>query len=497
MKNKQSIVLLFIVIIFTILWIIFYPPIYAIHDEAGYMAQAYVMRKGTIFGDVAGIPVVSSVKNSSGHLVTKYAPGTSFLLIPFTFFGWRTIFLVPLILHLIGFIVFLNILKIYKVSPYFSLLYLLYPTSVLYSRTIMADIPSAVFFILACYFFLKGKRFCFLAGLFLGILPLFRYSNIILSIPFFVYLIIDSFKSIKQSNFVYSPFFKLLLGFIPGLLILLFYNKIAFGGFLKTPVGVTGTFSLKFLPRNLFFYIISLSIIYPFMVFTIFFLRKYRFVFITSAFLFLVFYSAYCYFTIAPGKNMLKTLIVGMRYLLPIIPIFILSYSDVFERMKRKIPVLANSFFWLIVIVFSILNLGMVYQHQGFLKEQEKYKNTIYENTDETSLILTNYEGMEYFQSAWGKQEYTLFVYWKDRLLVDFSKYDFDKLFLLAVIRSDKEGNEYVRKYAEEIVEEYSGETVAEIMGDPELRLWRLEYERGNGSETEHRGIGETEKREE
>ena len=144
--------------------------------------------------------------------------------------------------------------------------------------------------------------------------------------------------------------------------------------------------------------------------------------------------------------------------------------------------------------VFSILNLGMVYQHQGFLKEQGKYKNTIYENTDEKSLILINYEGLEFFQPVWGRIEYSSFVYWKDRLLVDFSKYDFDKLFLLTVIRSDKEGNEYVRKYAEEIVEEYNGVLIAEIKKDPELRLWRLQYERENDSEGEYRSIGETER---
>lgn len=485
MKAKPVVMVILICIIFTIFWSVFYPPIYAIHDEAGYMAQAYVMRNGTIFGDIVGIHVVSSVTTASGHRVPIYAPGTSFLLIPFTFLGWKTIFLLPLILHLIGFLVFLKILKIYKISPNFSLLYLLYPTSVLYSRTIMADIPSAVFFILACYFFLRGKRFYFLSGFFFGILPLFRFPNIILAIPFFVYLIIDLIKSIKKSSFLNSPFLKLLLGFIPGLLGFLFYNNIAFGGFLNTSYDVRVNLSLRFLPHNLSFYFLSLSIIYPFMFFSIFFLRKYRFLFISSAFLFLLFYSIYYYFTIAPGKNMLKTLIVGMRYLLPIVPIFILSYGDVFERIKRKIPVLANIFFWFIVIVFSILNLGMVYQHQGFLKEQERYKNRIYENTEEKSLILTSYDGMEFFQPAWGKRKYAIFVFCKDRIPVDFAKYDFDELFLLTVVRSDKEWNEYVKKYAEEIVEEYNGVLIAEIKGDPELRLWRLEYERENESETE------------
>ena len=458
------------------------------------MAQAYVMRNGTIFGDVAGIPVVSSIKTPSGHFVTKYAPGTSFLLIPFTFLGWRSIFSLPLILHLLGFFVFIKILKIYNIAHYFSLLYLLYPTSVLYSRTIMADIPSAVFFIIACYFFLRKKKFYFLSGVFFGILPLFRYSNIILAIPFFVYAIVELFRCIRKTSFLGSVVLRLLLGFIPGFLLLIIYNKIAFGGFLSTPLGVTGSFSLRFLPHNLLFYFLSMSLVYPLMFFFIFFLRKNRFILITTAFLFLLFYSLYTYFTVAPGKNMFKTLIVGMRYLLPVVPIFILSYSNMLEKVKRKIPVLANGFFWFLVVAFSILNLAMIYQHQGFLKTQEKLKDTIYANTDEHSLILTNYDGMEFFQPAWGKRETAMFVYWKSRIPVDFSKYDFTKLYLLTVIRSDKEGNEYVRKYADEIIKEYSGETVAEIKGDPELRLWKLHYESANDSVSEKRSIGEAEK---
>ena len=159
MKGKESIIsLISFGIVFTILWFIFYPPIYAIHDEAAYMAQAYVMQECTIFGDVAGIPVVSSIKTPTGHLVTKYAPGVSFLLIPFTFLGWKSIFLMPLILHIVGFIIFIKILRIYNISTYFSLFYLIYPASVLYSRTIMADVHSAVFFIIAVYFFLRGRH---------------------------------------------------------------------------------------------------------------------------------------------------------------------------------------------------------------------------------------------------------------------------------------------------------------------------------------------------
>lgn len=211
------------------------------------------------------------------------------------------------------------------------------------------------------------------------------------------------------------------------------------------------------------------------MFFSIFFEKKNRFLFWLVSFLFIVFYSSYYYFTVSPGGNLLKDFIVGMRFLLPIVPIFILTYTGVFNWLRKKIRVFATIGFWVIIVLFSVVNFGMVFQHQKFLKKQEQYKNVIYKNTDEESLILTSYEGMEYFQPAWGKREYVLFVYWKNRLPVDFEKYDFDKLFLITVIRSDKEGNEYVRKYADEFVEEYSGELVEEIKGDPELRLWRLE----------------------
>jgi hypothetical protein len=458
------------------------------------MAQAYVMREGTVFGDVAGIQVVSSIETDSGHLITKYAPGTSVLLIPFTFFGWKFIFLVPLFLHLIGFFFFAKILRLRKIPITFSLLYLIYPTSVLYSRTLMADIPSAVFFLIGLYFYLKGRNLLYLAGFFLGVIPLFRYSNIILAFPFFLLLFIRIFRLERKNQRDRLDFFRFFIGFIPGIILLLIYNKVAFGGFLSVPLGTTGTFGLQYLPRNLLFYISSLSIIFPLMFFTIFLEKRNRALFWITAFSFIIFYASYYYFTIAPGRSMLKTLIVGMRFLLPIVPIFILCYVGVFDWLRKKIRIIPIIGFWGIVLLFSILNLGMVFQHQGFLKKQEQYKNCIYENTDEESMILTNYDAMEFFQPAWGKRQHAMFVYWKSRIPIDFSEYKFKKLFLLAVIRSDKEGNEYVRMHEEEIVKEYEGEIVKMIQGDPELRLWRLRYESDNASEPEHRGNGGPEK---
>jgi hypothetical protein len=487
---KFPIILLILTFLFIITWIVFYPRIYAIHDEAAYMAQAYVMREGTIFGDVARIQVVSSVETEAGHYVTKYAPGTSVLLIPFTFLGWKSVFLLPLLLHLLGFFVFGSILRLRKVPIIFSLLYLIYPTSVLYSRTLMADVPSAVFFLIGLYFYLRKKNYLYLSGFFLGVLPLFRYSNVILAFPFFLLSFIKIFIYERKNPRERLGFIKLLVGFIPGIVLLLFYNKIAFGGFFSTPLGATGTFSLLFLPRNFLFYIVSLSIVYPFMFFSIFFEKKNRFLFWSTTFIFLIFYSSYYYFTLAPGRNMLKTLIVGVRFLLPIAPIFILTYAGVFEWLRKRIRIIAPVGFWAIVFLFSILDVGMVFQHQRYLRVQERYKNCIYQNTDETSLILTNYEGMEFFQPAWGKRQYTLFVYWKNRIPIDLRKYEFEDLLLLTVIRSDKEGNEYVKNYAEELIEEFDGELVKEMQGDPELRLWRLKYEGEDDSVSVNRSTG-------
>jgi len=469
-----------------VLWVVFYPLIYAIHDEAAYMSQAYVMRTGTIFGDVAGINVVSSVETRGGHLVTKYAPGASFLLIPFTFFGWKTIFLLPLILHLLGFFVFIKILRIYNISPYFSLFYLLYPASVLYSRTIMSDLPSAVFFTIALYFFLRGRKLHFLSGFFFGVLLLFRYSNVILLMPFFVYLVVDLFKKWQKNYFLKSSFFRVSICFFPGFLVFLLYNKFAFGGFLRTSYYIAGMFSLHFFARNLLFYSLSLSLMFPLMLFSIFSHKRDKFVLTSVVVLFALFYSLISSLAVAPGRRLAETLVVGMRYLLPVIPIFILSYSVCLERIKEKRPILGNLFFWFVVGMFFIFDVIMVYKHQGFLKQQEEYKNTIYNNTEEKSLVLTNYDGMEFFQPVWGKRQIGMFVYWKDRVPIDFSKCDFNKLYLLTVIRSDKEGNEYVNKYADEIIKEYNGETVAEIKGDPELRLWKLHYESETGK-TEYR----------
>ncbi|MEO0185688.1 MAG: hypothetical protein ABIL20_07810, partial [candidate division WOR-3 bacterium] len=134
--------------LFTFLFFYFYPLNIGIVDETAYLSMTYAFQKGNLYYEEAGIESAPASMTVDHHLVSRYPPGNSILLLPFTAIHWKWIFLRGYILMIIGFIIFIMLLHNNQLPRHYALLFLFHPSFLLYSRTIMSDLPSTIFSLL-------------------------------------------------------------------------------------------------------------------------------------------------------------------------------------------------------------------------------------------------------------------------------------------------------------------------------------------------------------
>ncbi|MEO0123786.1 MAG: hypothetical protein ABIL69_07260 [candidate division WOR-3 bacterium] len=360
-------------LLFTAIFFFFYPANTGIVDETAYLSTTYTLQNGRLYYDEAGVNSTPASISINSHLISRYPPGNSILLLPFTKLNYKFIFLRGYILLLLGVILLIAILSHYNLPSYYALLFLFHPSIVLYSRTIMSDLPATIFALAGLLFFIKKKYF--LAGIILGLSIAIRYP--LLLIPFALWVVL----SIKK-EFINS--IKFLIGVIVGLSPLLIYHISIFNK-ITGPAGanIIG-FSMKNLPVMFFQFFLALNILYPLMLLTCFRTKlNEKWYFIFPALIFIIFFSFQYY--IDTGKNFIETLIRGQRYMLPVIPFLIIPYSEVLERIKFFKKILT-----VLIIVLFFFNIILSIKHQRFLNKQTYYQNKIYEYTKDADLIICN-----------------------------------------------------------------------------------------------------------
>jgi len=367
-------------VLLAVILFIFYPPYYAISDEQAYLSTAYALGKGTFFLDNAGLKNTIAAIRTENHLINKYPVGNSLLLAPFTIINWKLGFLRNYIFFFAGFLLFLKILDHYGIERKMALLYLLHPSIILYSRTLMSDIPSMFFALLGVYLILK-KRY-YLGGIFLGFNLLIRYTNLLIPLGICTGLLFEKrFKDVL----------KILPGVFLGLGLLLLYNWIAWGDIFLPFVKTGGRrFSIKYLWTSGLYYLISLNVLYPFMlVITLIQGIKRKFTgFLFTTLMFLITYSFYYY--IHKGSNLIETLVMGQRFMLPVIPLMLLLYANYVDRGHS----LKISLTWILPLLF-ILDTEMIWKHQIYLNRHRKMAETVLNKTRGSDILILSSETIE------------------------------------------------------------------------------------------------------
>jgi hypothetical protein len=237
----------------------------------------------------------------------------------------------------------------------------------------MSDLPAAVICLIGLLFFIKNRTF--IAGLFLGLSVAIRYPMLL--IPFSFCLLLLYKKEISQ-------FSKLLIGVLIGLIPLTSYHLFFWGTITGPAAANIIGFSVTNLPTMLIQYIVSLNILYPLMLGSIFKTRlTEKWLFIIPSLAFLLFFSLQYY--LDTGGNLAEALIRGQRYMLPIIPFLLIPYAEVLYRIK-----LSNKIIAFFSLGLFILNTGIYYKHQQFLIEQSNYQKKLYEHTKNADILICN-----------------------------------------------------------------------------------------------------------
>lgn len=393
--------------IFISLFLLFYPPIYSIRDEAVYAATSYILRNGTLDALAAQEPLVVFI-NMGGKQYPFYPLGTPLLLILFTLVHWQGAFFMGLLCHLGSAWIFRRLCARQGIThPLVFALYLFFPSFVFFSRTLMSDMPSLLIALLAydAYF---SKRPKWHAGIWLGVSLFFRSSNAILAVPFFAGCLYQCFRDRKKESLT-----SLAFGYLPVLLISLSYNWYVYGspfrvGYSRAFTGQV-SFSIDHIVPGFLYYFSVLNTVYPLMLIIFLFRKKGRpLEGLFTVLMFLTVFSLYFYvqlFSVPAAKYVL-----GNRYLFPAIPFLIAAYGQWSVEMLEKFPARIKRGIYAVLILGLIASAGVIhYQHRKVLNAQNSYKNFIYTLSREGDVLLYDDAASELLLRAWGKRIYQRF----------------------------------------------------------------------------------------
>jgi 4-amino-4-deoxy-L-arabinose transferase-like glycosyltransferase len=360
-----------------------WPRVINVSDEADYVYQAVVFARGE--RDVEQV----NPRTGQSELTTPstYPPATSFLQAPFAYlFGWRGAHIASLV-ALVAFMLLLRRWLIDEgLSPAFTLFALAYPPTLFMGRLAMSDLPSgaAICFGYWCFFRgIRGRGTWWLAsGFTAGVSLLWRDSNPLFFVPLFAGAVIR-----REAKSLF-----LVLGGLAGLAIRLVINAVIFGNPFFVRPGAAFRFTLDSVPVNLPVYLIASVIMVPLglVAAALYRGRRWPEVVATVA-LVLLFFSTYVYG--AQESGFFRRLILAPRYLIPLVPLLVLSMAEAGPRLLPKLSHLAYSgraaVLGALLISFAagLIHVGLF----AWERVQAPILSTIYTNTSTGSVVFHDF----------------------------------------------------------------------------------------------------------
>jgi hypothetical protein len=398
-------------LLYVLTYLALYPRTTAIVDEDAYLTQAFLLRIGRLTYEGSAIPAPHMTVESNGHVASKYPPGTSLFLAPFTLFNWRAVFIFGLLLALAGFALFGLVLRRLSrdTDPVWALLYLFYPAVVLLSRTVMSDLLAATLVLASFYCLLRGRAWLFASGFMLGLACLVRYSNAVF-LPVFLLLALRPQGSRLRSGLL------LVAGFLPPAALVAAYNTYTYGSPFSFPMYLTGQFSPAFFPHNACYYGKALLLLYPLMLAApLASGKRNRLLLGLPAYAVLGLYCLFSYTYDVP--NLPARLTLGLRYLLPGLPFFIMAFVLVADRLLGRLRA-----YWLkyaAVACMALLSVAIQFRHDRFLAVQADYQRLLLDNVPESALLLCDASTSELVSYAWGWRDYRHIAEFNVPILLD------------------------------------------------------------------------------
>lgn len=345
------------------LWWVMPPQSLQIVDEKAYFEQAYALAHGRIYTEF------DLAANRTGYEPKHYPLGTALWMAPgIKLFGRIGAFLTVLLAWLgAAFILYRVIDQRYQTGiAVFALL--AFPPAIIMSRHLMSELPGMFFIALWVAGLIQmekspSARLAFSMGLLSWLGLCFRETNLLLTLPWFIV-----YGWQRQPHWPW-----LLPGGMLGLGVRLFTSHWAYGSpfYLKDP-GVA--FSLAYLPSNLPVYLIGLLLFLPAGLWVVWQYRggyAWRPLYIGMV----LYVSAYlCYGYSGNHDGFVKSLALGLRYLIPTLPLFVLFYA----RYMQKYPFFTSSKSSLSISLATalLITTGYYIDHQ-YDKKQLNLRQTL------------------------------------------------------------------------------------------------------------------------
>jgi len=352
--DKYRLIIIFLVLF--IPYLLFYPIKYVNVDEHDYILNSRNIIEGTLHMDCnkEGYSV-------SDFCVSKYNIGTSVFLVPSMLISENLTFLTTFIFFFLSIVIFDKLLQIYGIKKIYLFYFAFFPAFIYFIRTVFSE-PYSLFLLLLSVYLLESysknnkNSYLVLLGITLSTLAFVRYSLIPVDIVFVLYLLLKFKKKALVT----------IASALPFIIAFLVFNNYMYGNplrsgyyYSKEEISFSLTIFLIVLPK----YLISLNVIYPFMLIGAFFSKiSIKKLILSSTILLLLYYSltglnAYVF------EGRILDLILGVRFYIPIIPLIMLLYFEVIQR-RFKIP---NILHLLSISGLILVSIAIHIVHNNFL----------------------------------------------------------------------------------------------------------------------------------
>jgi hypothetical protein len=384
---------------FAAVYALLYPATYSVLDEQGYLSYALTLLQGTLHPDVAGVYMLRAQYYAQiGHLAASFPPGTSALIAPVVaLLHWRASFACIGLVHLAGSALCAVALRRAGLPRAFALLYLLHPVAVLYSRTVMSDVPAMALTMAGVAAWLGGRASPALAGALLGASVWFRFAQLPLVAAFAVAQLVRALRGPSER----AALLRFAAGAFPFVAALLAFNAAIYGA--PLPPG-EASFGLANAPRNLATHFAHLNLIYPLLlVVALAFPSALRLECALGALGTLAMYAAF--FHSYQGFGALGQIVVADRFFLPLFALLCVPYAGALDALLARAPRWRPHLIAAGGVALAAVALTISVVHQQRLRAQAELQEMLYAQTQPgATIVCASLSALEYFFDGLGQR---------------------------------------------------------------------------------------------
>jgi len=395
--------------IYVLLYGLFFPVAFATNDENEFLRTAHAVMTGAVFDrNVDSVYHTDKVVGGMHPFKGRSLLFSSILalLLPLE---WESTFLVGLIAHLLTFCLMAWVFGMLGQSRWWAWLVLLHPTLSLFSRMIMADVPSGTMVALILALLIKTPKRAGTIGVIAGLAMFLRLTNCWIGFAAAAQLLIDDLTRRDRGSLfarLWQGDLKRFLGpFVILCALLLVGNDFLYGGPLRTHYSLhsTATFSLHYLVRHLPVNLFSLSAIWPFMLLSIFWLpKRVRWFGLFLVAIQLIFFSSNPNF--CRGYDLGSMLVRSMRYYIGSVVVLCVGYPRMLETILSRWR-LPRVVFTITILAALMGTFALFRKHNAFLAKQASVVNAAYAYTPADAPIYYGPNTFELFNPVFGERD--------------------------------------------------------------------------------------------